>query len=42
VRAAGNFESYLSFGIGLSQRSGFRAFTLTQPDRVVIDVAHRS
>jgi hypothetical protein len=42
VRAAGDFESYLSFGIGLSQRAGFRVFTLTQPDRVVIDVAHGS
>ena len=42
VRAAGDFESYLSFGIGLSQRAGFRVFTLTQPDRVVIDVAHAS
>ena len=42
VRAAGDFESYLSFGIGLSQRVGFRVFALTQPYRVVIDVAHRS
>lgn len=42
VRAAGDFESYLSLGIGLSQRAGFRVFTLTQPYRVVIDVAHRN
>jgi hypothetical protein len=42
VRAAGDFESYLSFGVGLSQRAGFRVFTLTRPYRVVIDVAHRS
>jgi hypothetical protein len=42
VRTAGDFETYLSFGIGLSQRAGFRVFTLTQPYRVVIDVAHRS
>jgi hypothetical protein len=42
VRAAGDFESYLSFGIGLSQRVGFRILTLTQPYRVVIDVAHAS
>ena len=40
VRAAGDFESYLSFGVGLSQRVGFRVFTLTQPYRVVVDVAH--
>ena len=42
VRAAGDFEGYLSFGAGLSQRAGFRVFTLTQPYRVVIDVAHKS
>jgi hypothetical protein len=42
VRAAGDFESYLSFGVGLSQRAGFRVFTLTQPYRVVVDVAHVS
>jgi hypothetical protein len=42
VRAAGDFESYLSFGAGLSQRAGFRVFTLTQPYRVVVDVAHSS
>jgi len=42
VRAAGDFEGYLSFGAGLSQRAGFRVVTLTQPDRVVIDVGHRS
>jgi hypothetical protein len=42
VRAAGDFEGYLSFGAGLSQRVGFRVFTLTQPYRVVVDVAHVS
>jgi hypothetical protein len=42
VRAAGDFESYLSFGVGLSQRAGFRVFTLTQPYRVGVDVAHVS
>jgi len=42
VRAAGDFESYLSFGVGLSQRAGFRVFTLTPPYRVVVDVAHVS
>ncbi len=40
LRAAGDFEGYLSYGIGLSQRVGFRVFTLTQPFRVVIDMAH--
>jgi len=42
VRAAGDFESYLSFGVGLSQRVGFSVFTLARPYRVVIDVAHAS
>jgi hypothetical protein len=40
VKLAGDFEGYLSFGTGLSKRTGFRVFTLTHPDRVVIDVAH--
>ena len=40
VRAAGDFEGYLSFGAGLSQRAGFRVFTLTQSYRVVVDIAH--
>ena len=40
VRAAGDFESYLSFGVGLSQRAGFRVSTLGQPYRVVVDIAH--
>jgi hypothetical protein len=42
VSAAGDFEGYLSFGAGLSSRAGFNVFTLTNPDRVVIDVAHAS
>ena len=40
IKLAGDFEGYLSFGIGLGKRTGFRAFTLTHPNRVVIDVAH--
>jgi hypothetical protein len=40
VSAAGDFEGYLSFGIGLAARGGYRVFTLTEPDRVVIDVSH--
>lgn len=38
VRAAGDFEGYLTFGIGLSGRARVRAFTLTGPDRVVLDI----
>jgi hypothetical protein len=40
VRAAGDFEGYLSFGIGLAARGGYHVSTLTGPDRVVIDFAH--
>jgi hypothetical protein len=42
VRAAGDFEGYLSFGAGLSQRARFKVVTLTRPYRVVIDLAHGS
>jgi hypothetical protein len=40
IKAAGDFEHYLTFGIGLDHRVGFRVFTLTDPSRVVVDVAH--
>lgn len=33
------FEGTLTYGIGQATRAGFRAFTLTGPDRLVIDVA---
>jgi hypothetical protein len=39
LRAAGDFEGYLSFGVGLSSRAGFDVLTLTGPDRVAVDVA---
>lgn len=39
VKAAGDFEGYLSFGIGLADRAGFRVLSLTNPSRVAIDVA---
>jgi hypothetical protein len=40
VSAAGDFEGYLSFGIGLAAQGSYHVFTLTSPDRVVIDVSH--
>jgi hypothetical protein len=40
VSAAGDFEGYLSFGIGLATRGSYHVFTLTSPDRVVIDISH--
>jgi hypothetical protein len=38
VKAAGDFEGRLSFGIGLADRAGFRVLPLTNPSRVPIDV----
>jgi hypothetical protein len=40
IRAAGDFEGYVSFGAGISRRTGLHVFTLTQPYRVVIDIDH--
>ncbi len=37
IRAAGDFEGYLSFGIGLAARGGYHISSLAGPDRVVID-----
>ncbi len=39
VKGAGDFEGVVSYGIGAASRSGFRAFTLTGPNRLVIDLA---
>ncbi len=40
VAAAGDFEGVLSFGLGLAAQGGYHVFTLTNPDRLVIDVSH--
>jgi hypothetical protein len=40
VKEAGDFEGYLSFGLGLAARGPYHVSTLTGPDRVVIDVSH--
>ena len=40
VSAAGDFEGYLSFGIGLAAQGPYHVSTLTGPYRVVIDVDH--
>jgi len=40
IQAAGDFEGYLSFGAGVSQRAALHVFTLTQPNRLVIDIPH--
>ena len=38
VVKAGDFESVLSFGVGVARAAPVRIFTLTKPSRVVIDV----
>jgi hypothetical protein len=40
VKLAGDFEGVVSLGLGLRRKTGFRVFRLTNPTRVVIDVAH--
>ena len=40
VSAAGDFEGYLSFGLGLAAKGPYHVSTLTGPDRVVIDFSH--
>jgi hypothetical protein len=40
IAGAGDFEGTVSFGLGLASKGGFRAFVLTGPDRLVIDVRH--
>jgi hypothetical protein len=41
VKFGGDFEGYVSAGLGVADRVGFRVFTLTNPYRVVVDVAHQ-
>ncbi len=41
VSEAGDFEWVLSFGVGLTKRTGFRVTRLAHPSRLVIDIAHR-
>lgn len=38
ARELGNFEAVFSWGLGVSGSGCFRAFTLTGPDRLVVDV----
>ncbi len=34
---AGDFEGYVTYGIGLAKRTHYKVFTLHNPDRVVVD-----
>jgi hypothetical protein len=38
IAGAGDFEGVVSFGLGLTAESGVRVSTLTNPDRLVVDV----
>jgi hypothetical protein len=40
VNAPGSFEGQTTAGIGVTSRVGFRVFELTNPTRIVIDLAH--
>ena len=39
IAAAGDFEAVLSFGIGVAHRDQFRVLRLSDPARIVVDVA---
>ncbi|WP_156051563.1 AMIN-like domain-containing (lipo)protein [Allokutzneria albata] len=39
VAEAGDFEADLTFGLGLARRTPVRVFVLTNPTRVVVDLA---
>jgi hypothetical protein len=40
VAVTGDFEAHLTIGLGVRSRTTVNVFTLTAPNRVVIDVAH--
>jgi hypothetical protein len=40
ARRLGDFEGYVTWGLGLAHQSCKRVFTLTNPTRLVIDVPH--
>ena len=39
ARQTGDFEGYVTWGLGLSQAACMRAFTLSDPARLVVDFA---
>ncbi len=40
IALTGDYEAYLSIGLGIRYQSWVRVFTLTSPSRIVIDVGH--
>ncbi|MDG6105636.1 hypothetical protein Daura_13185 [Dactylosporangium aurantiacum] len=41
IRSGGAAEGYVSFGLGVADRVGFRVLRLTGPPRIAVDVAHQ-
>ena len=40
VAFAGDFEATVSIALGVRHKNGFRVITLTNPTRIVVDIAH--
>jgi len=40
VAFAGDFEATVSIALGIRHKSGFRVMTLSDPTRIVVDIAH--
>ena len=40
VAFAGDFEGVVSIGLGVHAKHGFRVMTLSDPTRIVVDIAH--
>jgi hypothetical protein len=40
IKPVGDFEGYVSYGLGLARKTSYHLFALKHPDRVVLDIAH--
>ena len=40
LKISGDFEGVVSFGAGINGQKPFRVFTLTAPQRIVVDIQH--
>jgi hypothetical protein len=40
IALAGDFEGTVSIALGISDKNAFRVTTLTEPTRIVVDIAH--
>jgi hypothetical protein len=41
IKSGGAYEGYVTFGLGLADRVGFRVLRLADPPRIAVDVAHQ-